>query len=81
MMSSIDTVDTSKQGVEQHRKRECLKGARSKEKMYLLPGKKQQKRDRVDKTSNETIYKVHAENKQHQLNEKGEKSGKVLGKQ
>ena len=80
MMSSTDTVDTSKQGVEQHRKRECLKGARSKEKMYLLRGKKQQTRDRVDKTSNETIYKVHAESKQHQLNEKGEKSGKILGK-
>lgn len=64
-MSSLDTVDTSKQGVEQHRKRECLKGARSNEKMYLLLAKKQQTRGRVDKTSNETIYKVYAENKQH----------------
>lgn len=64
-MSSSDMVDTPKQGVEQHRKRECLKGARSKEKMYLIRGKKQQTRDRVDKTNNETIYKVFAENKQH----------------
>ena len=30
-----DTVDTPKEGIEQHRKRECLKGAISKGKAYL----------------------------------------------
>lgn len=30
-----DTVDTSKEGIEQHRRRECLKGAISKGKAYL----------------------------------------------
>lgn len=31
-----DTVDTPKKGTEQHRKRDCLKGAISKGKAYLL---------------------------------------------
>ena len=35
-----DTVDTPKEGVEQHRKRECLKDAISKGKAYLPGGKK-----------------------------------------
>ena len=30
-----DTVDTPKEGIEQHRKRECLKGAISNGKAYL----------------------------------------------
>ena len=34
-----DAVDRLKEGVEQHRKRECLKNAISKNKAYLLFGK------------------------------------------
>ena len=35
---------------------------------------------RVDKASNEIINKPYAEYKQRELNEKGEKTGKVIGK-
>ena len=34
----------------------------------------------VFKASNETVNKTYTEYKQHELNEKGEKSGKALGK-
>ena len=34
-----DTADTPKEGIEQHRKRECLKGVIGKGKVYLLGGK------------------------------------------
>ena len=34
----------------------------------------------MDKASDETINKKHAEYKQRELNEKGEKTGKALGK-
>ena len=34
-----DTVDTPKEGIEQHKKRECLKSAIGKGKVYLLGGK------------------------------------------
>ena len=34
-----DTVDTLKEGIEQHRKRECLKSVISKGKAYLLGSK------------------------------------------
>ena len=34
----------------------------------------------MDKASDETINKKYAEYKQHELNEKGEKTGKALGK-
>ena len=36
--------------------------------------------ERVDKASDETINKTYGEYKQCELNEKGEKSGKALGK-
>ena len=52
-----DAVDRLKEGVEQHRKRECLKNAISKNKAYLLFGKKQRTHERVDKAINETIKK------------------------
>ena len=69
-----DAVDTPKEGVEQHRKRECLKRAISKGK--VLGGKKQW----THEASDETINKTYAEYKQRKLNEKGEKTGKALGK-
>ena len=34
----------------------------------------------MDKASNETLNKTYAEYKQRELNEKGEKTGKALGK-
>ena len=73
-----DTVDTPKEGTEQHRKRECLKSVISKGKAYLLGSKWTQ--EKVDKASDETINKTYAAYKQRELNEKGEKTGKALGK-
>ena len=72
------TVDTPKEGTEQHRKRECLKSVISKGKVYLLGSKWTQ--EKVDKVSDETINKTYAAYKQRELNEKGEKTGKALGK-
>ena len=37
-------------------------------------------KETVDKASDETINKTYAEYKQRELNEKGEKTGKALGK-
>ena len=71
-------IDTPKEGTEQHRKRECLKSVISKGKAYLLGSKWTQ--EKVDKASDETINKTHAAYKQRELNEKGEKTGKALGK-
>ena len=73
-----DTVDTPKEVIEQHRKRECLKKVISKGKAYLLGSKWAQ--EKVKKASDESINKTYAEYKQRELNEKGEKTGKVLGK-
>ena len=38
--SFADNVDTLKENVEQHRKKECLKGAISKGKLFLLGSKR-----------------------------------------
>ena len=73
-----DSVDTLKEDIEQHRKRECLKSIISKGKAYLLGSKQTQ--EKVDKASDETINKRYTEYKQHELNENGEKTGRVLGK-
>ena len=72
-----DIVDTSKEGTERHKKRECLKSVIDKGKEHFL-GK--WTHERVDKTNDETINKKYAEYKQRELNEKGEKTGKALGK-
>ena len=73
-----DIVDTPKEGIEQHKKREELKSVISKGNAYLLASK--WTHEKVDKASDETINKTYAEYKQRELNEKGEKTGKVLGK-
>ena len=70
-----DIVDTPKEGIEQHKKRECLKSVIDKSKL----GRKWT-HGRVDKASDETINKKYAEYKAKELNEKGEKTGKALGK-
>ena len=75
-----DTVDTLKEVIEQHGKRECLKGAIGKCKVYLLGGKQKWRQEKVHKASDETINKTYAEYKQCELNEKGEKIRKALGK-
>ena len=68
-----DIVDTPKEGSEQHKKRECLKG-------LIDRGKLGHKwtHERVDKASDEIINKTYAQYKQRQLNEKGEKTAKAL---
>ena len=71
-----DIVDTSKEGIEQHKKRECLKSVISMGKVHLLESK--WTHERVDKASNKTINKAYALYKRRDLNEKGEKTGKVL---
>ena len=73
-----DNVDTPKEGIEQHKKREELKSVMDDGKAHLLGHK--WTHGRMDKASNELINKAYAEYKQHELNEKGEKTGKVLGK-
>ena len=64
-----DIVDTPKEGIEQHKKRECLKNVTDKGKGHLLGSK--WAHERVDKASDETINKTYAEYKQRELNEKG----------
>ena len=67
-----DTVETLKEGVEQHKKREFLKSAIIKVK--VLGGKNQLTHEEVDKASDETINKTRAEYRQHELNKKVEKT-------
>ena len=73
-----DIVNTPKEGIEQHRKGECLKSVISNGKAYLLGSK--WTHERIDKASDETINKRYAAYKQRELNEKGEKTAKALGK-
>ena len=73
-----DIVDTPKEGIEQNKKRECLKNVIDKGKAHLLGHK--WTHGRVDKASDETINKTYGEYKQCELNEKDEKTGKALGK-
>ena len=63
-------VDTLKEGVDQHRKRECLKDAISKCKAYLLVGKQKWTHKKVDKASDESTYKTNAVYKKRELKEK-----------
>ena len=69
-----DIVDASKEGIEQHKKREELKDAVDKGRLYKWTHRK------VDKASDEIISKTYAEYKQREVNEKGEKTAKALGK-
>ena len=73
-----DTVDTPREGIEQHKKGEYLKSTISKGK--VLGRKKQWTHERIDKASGETTNKTYGEYKQRELNEKGEKTGKTLDK-
>ena len=73
-----DVADTPKEGIEQHKKRECLKSAIDRGKAYLLGNK--WTHERVDKTSDEEINKAYAEYKQREVTEKGKKTAKALGR-
>ena len=70
-----DVTDTPKEAIEQHKKREELKSIIDKGRL----GHKWTHK-RVDKASDEIINKMYAEYRQRELNEKGEKTGKALGK-
>ena len=70
-----DIVDTPKEGIEQHKKREYLKSVIDKGKL----GHKWT-HGRVDKSSDETINEIYVEYKQRELTQKGEKTAKTLGK-
>ena len=69
-----DVVDTPKESSEQYKKREYLKSAIDRGKVHKWA------HERVDKASDETINKTCVEYKQRELSEKGEKTGKALGK-
>ena len=70
-----DTVDTPKEGIEQHKKRECLK-------VLIDKGRLGHKWTyvRLEKASDEVINKTYAKYKQRKLNGKGEYTGKALGR-
>ena len=70
-----DVFDTPGEGTEQHKKREELKS-------IIGKGKLEHKwtHERVDKVSDEVQNKTYAKYKQRELNEKGKKMGKALGK-
>ena len=57
-----DIVDTPKEGIEQHKKRECLKNVIDRGKVHLLGSKWTQ--EKVKKASDETINKTYAAHKQ-----------------
>ena len=71
----VDVVDTPKEGIEQHKKQECLKSVIDKGKL----GHKWT-HGRVGKASDETINKTYSEYEAKELSKKGEKTGKALGK-
>ena len=71
----VGTVDTLKEGVDQHRKREFLIRAVSKGK--VLGSKKQQTHEKVDKASDGTINKTYADNRQLELKKSVKKLEKL----
>ena len=72
-----DIVDSPKEGIEQHKKRECLNSVVGKGKAHLLGHK--WTHGKVDKASDETINKTYAEYKQGEITGKGKKDWKGLG--
>ena len=70
-----DIVDTPKEGIEEHKKRKCLKS-------FIDRGKLRHKwmQEKVEKASDEVINKMYTEYKQREITQKGEKTAKALGK-
>ena len=73
-----DVVNTPKEGIDQHKKWEESKHVIDKGKEDLLGHK--WTHGRVDKASDKAITKMYTVYKQRELNKKGEKTAKVLGK-
>ena len=73
-----DEVDTPKEGVENREKREFLKDLITQGKK--LPGKKPWTVEFIDQANNEEVEKLHSKYTQKELQHKGEKTGKAMGK-
>ena len=74
----FDEVDTPREGVENRKKREFLKDLITQGKK--LPGKKPWTVELIDEASNEEVEKLHSKYTQKELQHKGEKTGKAMGK-
>ena len=74
----FDEVDTPKEGVENREKREFLKKLITQGKKF--PGKKPWTVEFIDQASNEEVEKLHSKYTQKDLQHKGEKTGKAMGK-
>ena len=74
----FDEVDTPKEGVENHEKREFLKELITQGKK--LPGKKPWTVELIDQASNDEVEKLHFKYTQKELQHKGEKTCQAMGK-
>ena len=74
----FDEVDTPREGVENREKREFLKELITQVKKLL--GKKPWTVEFIDQASNEEVEKLHSKYTQKELQHKGEKTGKAMGK-
>ena len=74
----FDEVDTPRKGVENRVKREFFKDLITEGKK--LPGKKPWTVELIDQASNEEVEKLHSKYTQKELQHKGEKTAKAMGK-
>ena len=74
----FDEVDTPKEGVENHEKREFLKELITQGKK--LPGKKPWTVELIDQASNKEVERLHSKYTQKELQHKGEKTSKAMTK-
>ena len=74
----FDEVDTPREGVENREKCEFLKDLITQGKK--LPGKKPWTVELIDQASNEEVEKLQSKYTEKELQHKGEKTGKAMGK-
>ena len=74
----FDEVDMPREGVENREKRQFLKDLITQGKK--LPGKKPWTAELINETSNKEVEKLHSKYTQKELQHKGEKTGKAMGK-
>ena len=74
----FDEVDTPREGVENREKHEVLKELITQGEK--LNGKKSWTVELIDQASNEEVEKLHSKYTQKELQHKGEKTGKAMGK-
>ena len=74
----FDEVDTPREGAENREKGQFFKDLITQGKK--LPGKKPWTVKLIDETSNEEVEKLHSKYTQKELQHKGEKTGKAMGK-